>query len=369
MAVRFIAALVLILSLSTFASAQTSSTSAPSDDALNLVRPDFSNDLPSTRPATAPTTSAITRPASSPATLPTRQPTSTATKPSASQASQPTQPTSTSKPTPASATLPKIDPTVQRQYEHGLELLAAGTIVPARTELSEAFFSGKLDPIRYQRALDALTQLADMTFFRGDVYDNDPYTSAYRVSRGDVLQKIVEREHLMLSSLFISRINNITPGKLPVGQLIKLIRGPVHAVVNKSQFTMDLYLAQEGQPKAFFKRLTVGVGKNDSTPVGSWLVVRKVSHAHWSPPPSATQNHPIAWGEEGYPLGKEGYWIALQGTDENTRTRTGYGLHGTNEPESVGKAASLGCVRMADDDIELVYWLLKEQVSTVTILP
>jgi hypothetical protein len=33
----------------------------------------------------------------------------------------------------------------------------------------------------------------------------------------------------------------------------------------------------------------------------------------------------------------------------------GYGIHGTNVPSSIGKAASHGCIRMAKSDIEDLY--------------
>jgi hypothetical protein len=36
----------------------------------------------------------------------------------------------------------------------------------------------------------------------------------------------------------------------------------------------------------------------------------------------------------------------------------GYGIHGTNEPKSIGKAASHGCIRMAKKDLEEMYALV-----------
>jgi hypothetical protein len=36
-------------------------------------------------------------------------------------------------------------------------------------------------------------------------------------------------------------------------------------------------------------------------------------------------------------------------------SKTGYGIHGTNEPNSIGKAASHGCIRMGKADIEDLY--------------
>ena len=77
----------------------------------------------------------------------------------------------------------------------------------------------------------------------------------------------------------------------------------------------------------------------------------------------------IRWGQPGYPFGKKGYWIALTGKEEKIRHIRGIGIHGTNDPTSVGKAQSIGCIRMRDADIEWVFAMLHETVSTVQIAP
>jgi hypothetical protein len=39
-------------------------------------------------------------------------------------------------------------------------------------------------------------------------------------------------------------------------------------------------------------------------------------------------------------------------------SKHGYGIHGTNEPKSIGKAASHGCIRMSQADLEEFYALV-----------
>ena len=36
----------------------------------------------------------------------------------------------------------------------------------------------------------------------------------------------------------------------------------------------------------------------------------------------------------------------------------GYGIHGTNAPKSIGKAASHGCIRMRQNDLEELFALV-----------
>jgi hypothetical protein len=50
----------------------------------------------------------------------------------------------------------------------------------------------------------------------------------------------------------------------------------------------------------------------------------------------------------GNPVGTR--WMGL--------SKHGYGIHGTNEPKSIGKAASHGCIRMAQADLEEFYGLV-----------
>jgi len=38
---------------------------------------------------------------------------------------------------------------------------------------------------------------------------------------------------------------------------------------------------------------------------------------------------------------------------------SGYGIHGTNEPKSIGKAASHGCIRMGKADLEEFYGMVE----------
>jgi lipoprotein-anchoring transpeptidase ErfK/SrfK len=150
-----------------------------------------------------------------------------------------------------------------------------------------------------------------------------------------------------------------------------MVQGPFHAVVGLSHYTLDLYLQREGMERVFIKRVRVGLGADGATPVGAWKVGKgkKMLDATWFPPASSPIHQPLRPGDPNYPLGKAGYWIGLVGIDPNTVSADGYGLHGTNDPDSIGKAESLGCIRLADPDIELVFSLLYEEWSTVQTVP
>ena len=69
--------------------------------------------------------------------------------------------------------------------------------------------------------------------------------------------------------------------------------------------------------------------------------------------------------DPGNPIGDR--WIGLEGIDEATRHMRGYGIHGTNEPQSISQQSSMGCIRMLAQDVEVIYEVLMERVSTVEI--
>ena len=51
-------------------------------------------------------------------------------------------------------------------------------------------------------------------------------------------------------------------------------------------------------------------------------------------------------GHDKNPIGSR--WMPLQ-------IGRGFGIHGTREPDSIGKESSNGCVRMLNGDVEVVY--------------
>jgi lipoprotein-anchoring transpeptidase ErfK/SrfK len=92
------------------------------------------------------------------------------------------------------------------------------------------------------------------------------------------------------------------------------------------------------------KTYTVAVGKPTTpSPVGTFSIERRVMN------PTYSHDGRIVAPGPNNPVGTR--WMGL-----NVR---GYGIHGTNAPNSIGKAASHGCIRMAKDDLEELYALVK----------
>ena len=91
------------------------------------------------------------------------------------------------------------------------------------------------------------------------------------------------------------------------------------------------------------KTYTVAVGKRSTpSPTGEFHIVTRLAAPTYYHPGTVVPPGPAN------PLGTR--WIGL--------SQKGYGIHGTNEPRSVGKAASHGCIRMKRGDLEQLFALV-----------
>ncbi|MHC4981864.1 MAG: L,D-transpeptidase [Planctomycetota bacterium] len=269
-------------------------------------------------------------------------------------------------------------------FREGMQLAEAAAkgasdkYVKARNALSAAVFSGKLKAGEAEKARRELWKIAQTTILSPRVYPGDPYTFAYEFKSGETLADqrrkgktspgVVTANDLRVPAAAIELANKTPATKFQAGRKYKLIRGPFRAMVYRSQFAMDIYLQREGCPKTFIRRLRVGLGKNGSTPLGSWIVKIKDVGATWYPPPASGLTGPIGPWDDDYAFGKKGLWIGIAGLDEANRDARGYGIHSTDDPSSVGKESSLGCIRLRDGDIDFVFSVLYEDNSTVHVL-
>lgn len=103
-------------------------------------------------------------------------------------------------------------------------------------------------------------------------------------------------------------------------------------------------------------RYGVGVGKEGFEWAGIAKVGRKVEWPSWTPPEEMIQRRPelaeYANGMPGgpdNPLGARALYLYSGGRD------TMFRIHGTNEPRSIGTAASSGCIRMLNEEVVELY--------------
>ena len=254
----------------------------------------------------------------------------------------------------------------QSRVESGLDLLARNRPVEARRSLSRALLSGSLDEFESDRAREELRTLNERLVFSPEIVENDPFVQTYVVQPNEMLSKIVRDQGLAVDWRFILRINNIREARnVRSGQRLKLISGPFHAVVDKSEFRMDLYMGR-APDLVYVSSYPVGLGEFNSTPTGVFQVRKnsKLINPEWRNPYTREL---FARDDPQNPIGER--WIGLQGVEEHNRDFSGYGIHGTIEPESIGRQSSMGCIRMRPEDVAVVYEVLVEGASTIEIQP
>lgn len=233
--------------------------------------------------------------------------------------------------------------------------LAKGDLVAARNDFSAALQRG-LPPDQESEARHELERIAGALLFSRAANTTDPLTAVHTVAPGDSIHAIA-RQHRVTDEL-VMRINNISePNRLAVGQRLKVIKGPFRAVISKSRHRMDVYLGE-----VLVRSFRVGLGTNGGTPTGSWIVRNKLANPDWTDPRNG--RHYLA-DDPDNPIGER--WIGLEGVAGEAVGKQGFGIHGTIDPASIGENLSMGCVRLAPDDVKFVYDLLVERQSPVEI--
>ncbi len=163
-----------------------------------------------------------------------------------------------------------------------------------------------------------------------------PGSVPYEIKPGDTLIKIA-REFKTTPEL-LTRSNNLSGDKIMPGKKIKVWNVPFSILVDKSQNILLLKVNED-----VIKTYVVSTGANNCTPVGTFKIVNKLTHPTWFKagavvPPGSSENV----------LGSR--WMGFD--------LAGYGIHGTTEPQSLGKQVTQGCVRLANSDVEELYTLI-----------
>lgn len=326
-----------------------------------------SNVPPIMPPSGSPTTT-TSSPTSTPATDPSGRPGAVdvtrkdLTPGAANSTSSPTEPNQPVSLAPTGSTSE-----VTQQIQAAEQRAAAGELLQARALFNKALHNPNAVREDQEKIRQRMAALNADLLFSPKVVAGDPMAETYVVKSGDNLIKITRNRELAVDWRLVERINGIKGNSLKVGQKLKLVRGPFHAIVHKGDYRLDLFQGSPDDPESwmFIRSFKVGLGTGNSTPLGSFVVKpkSKLVNPHWVNPQTGQKFHA---DDPKNPIGE--YWMGIEGIGDS-KTITGYGLHGTVEPDSIGQQKSMGCVRLGDEDIKLLYEMLVEQISDVKIVP
>lgn len=210
-------------------------------------------------------------------------------------------------------------------------LLEQNRLADAHLELSEWYGDPHFTPEEDAHVTNLLDQLAGTVIYSREHLLERPY----EVQPGDTLEKVADAYEVPWELL--ANINGLRdPRAVRPGDQLKVVKGPFDAYVNLSKFQLVLYLGNR-----YAGRFHIGIGKDQETPEGKFVVLQKIVNPTYYGQPVIDKDDPQnPLGEFALDLGDR-IWI-----------------HGTNDPQSIGRADSRGCIRLADRDIRDVFQIL-----------
>ncbi len=163
-----------------------------------------------------------------------------------------------------------------------------------------------------------------------------PKSTAYEIMPGDTLVKIAKKFNTTVD--LIKKSNNLSSDKIFPGKKLKIYTGALSILVDKSQNILMLKSDEE-----IIKTYVVSTGADNSTPAGVFKIANKLENPTWF---------------------KAGAVVSADSKENVLGTRwmgfdlAGYGIHGTVEPENLGKQVTQGCVRMENSEVEELYTIV-----------
>ncbi len=160
-----------------------------------------------------------------------------------------------------------------------------------------------------------------------------PNSLMYEVKPGDTLFKIAKNNGTTVELLMKS--NNLQDSVIRPGMKLKIEKLVFSIEVSKSAARLTLKANAE-----VIKEYLVGIGDNNSTPVGRFKIVNRIVNPVWYKTGAV-----VPAGSPENILGTR--WLGL--------SEPGYGIHGTVDLQPIGQQRTQGCIRMRNEDVEELF--------------
>ncbi len=171
------------------------------------------------------------------------------------------------------------------------------------------------------------------------------YSTEHTVVPGDTLGELAKKYGTTIELIKVR--NGLKKDIIRVGQRLSIWTAPFNIFVDKSQNILMLKTGNE-----VLKVYRISTGLNNSTPIGEYTITTKLVDPVWFNkgivvPPDSPQNV----------LGTR--WLGFN--------LSGYGIHGTVEPETIGQQVTAGCVRMRNNEVEELYDMIPYGTKVVIV--
>lgn len=202
------------------------------------------------------------------------------------------------------------------------------------------------------RAFEACRKLHRALLFGNGAPEE--FVHRHKVRPGDRLWKLArgdwKERGVTAAPGFVLHVNGISDArKIRTGKVLRVPLEPVSLLIRKGGFELTVRLG--GAP---VERFPVGIGADESTPAGTFRVGTMQEKPTWY-----TDGRRIPYGHADHIIGSR--WIGFEGAVE----AEGIGIHGTADESSVGKAQSMGCIRMRKADVERLFLWVKAGTTVI----
>ena len=222
-----------------------------------------------------------------------------------------------------------LTPDVAARLRKIEDFLKSDQILEAHQELSEIYWKHREHRPLIQKQID---ETASIIFTTPERQFAEPHFVDY----GETLGSIAKKYNVPWQ--YLARLNRVDPDDLQAGQQLKVVQGPFGAVVDLNEFCLTVHA--HGW---YLHCYSIGTGAHDGTPTGEFKVEEKLDNPTWYNPDGGV----VEADDPENPLGE--FWLGLGNH---------IGIHGTIDPDSIGKAVSRGCIHLNDGDIDEVFALL-----------
>lgn len=214
---------------------------------------------------------------------------------------------------------------------------ASPTVMREAWELLSQAYLGLTDTALRDEARDLVTPIVNRYVLSRALYDE--FVPTVAVKEGDTLGRLARTRGTTIEA--VKRLNGLAGDTIYPGNRLKVFDKEVRIFVRKSEHR--LWMTYGG---LFLLEKRVGIGKDNSTPEGTFLIGTRLVDPVWYKPGEGE----ILPDDPRNVLGSR--WL---GFDDTSSGRTPIGIHGTTEEDSIGKPSSEGCIRLLNGDVAVVF--------------
>lgn len=249
---------------------------------------------------------------------------------------------------PASPSAPAVDKDMQAQFTAFMDAieqkLRENKLAEAHAALSQIYTNPDLPAEQAKQITALLDQLAGTVIYSRQ-HLLEP---AYMTQQGDTLDRVAQKYSVPWQLL--AKINGLMPPNasnndettkdqpLPVGMELKVVRGPFDAIIHTDKHELTLLVQNR-----YAGRFSIGIGRDQPQLNGNYTVCNKTLN----PPYYGSDGVNANPNDPNNPLG--GAWIGLSDR---------IGIHGTNDPQAVGRDDNRGTICVGNRDLQDLYGIL-----------